>query len=328
MKQSVSKQNHLMKWLNVLLIAVLVVVTGAATLPVSAASTSAHPVGLYLEDLEPERAKLNAAPFTLTLEGQGFVSGALVEWETTELTPTSVSDHKIKVDIGASLLAAAGTFHIAVKNPDGTLSNSKHFKVYIPPAMVPQIKRLNPAKVNVEVGATGTFELKIYGKNFDPAAQVNWYDPITTVTTPLTKVGDCTPQLCTVTVDKALIGQKNIAKITVVNGTVSSNPKSLPIVLPRPVLTSMDPSSANAGSAAVTLNLVGDRFQADSIVKWDDKALPGPVTFVDAQHILIVVPAEFLVHSGEFDVSVSNPGTGHSRELEFHVLGSTPEDED
>jgi hypothetical protein len=329
MNQPLFSSNKIKQVTNLLLVIALLFVTAVTYLPVSAANSVDDHGGFHLEDLKPEKALVNSPDITLSLKGRGFVAGAVVLWDgVKELTPTSITEKSIQVLVTADMLTAVGVFHVSVKNPDGAISNSESFRVVLAPMFKPMISRLNPNKVNVETGAAGTtFELKIFGKNFIPAAVINWYDPITLLTTALTKVGDCLPKLCTVTVDKGLIAQKNEVKITVTNGTVVSKPKSLKIVFPKPILTSMDPSTAAAGSPLITLNLVGDLFQADSIVRWEEHALPGPIIFTDAQHISVEVPASYLVKAGEFDVDVVNPGTGHSRELEFHVTGGVNTEE-
>jgi len=330
MKFNQSSITRFTRFFNIMIIAALLVTVVGMVLPVSASSPADEDhSGFYLEDLSREKAALNSSPFTMRLEGSGFVTGAVVLWEgVTELTPSSLTDHIIQVAITADLLTVPGTFHISVKNPDTTISNAKHFIVSTSSATRPVISRLNPKKVYVETGADGmTFQLLVYGRNFLPAAIVKWYDPKTALTTELTKSFDCAPTLCTVTVDKALISHKTEVKITVANGLDVSKSKSLEVKMPTPLLTSMDPAQADPGSPDITLNLVGDRFQVNSVVRWNEHALPGPVTFTDAQHISVVVPAAYLVKSGKKEVDVYTPYAGHSRDLHFIVTGATSKKE-
>jgi hypothetical protein len=306
---------------NLLIVLAMLVVIAGTVFPVHAEGPGEHPhSGFYLASVKPEKVLVNSADTTLTLKGSGFLTGATVLWEiTSELTPTLISDRSLQVLIPASMLTVPGVFHLAVKNPDGTISKTRLFKVFV---IHPKISRLNPGKVFVEANAAGqTFQLLVYGKNFQPDAVVNWYDPITLVTTPLTKVNDCTPTLCTVSVDKALIAVKNTIQITVANGTDISKPAKFKVMMPKPILTSMDPASAAAGSPALTLNLTGEYFTADSIINWGKTALAGPVTFTDAQHISIEVPVELLANPGKFPVSVSYPTGERSKPKKFIVTG-------
>lgn len=300
------------------LLAVMVFgLTGLVTEPVSAKGPVQEK--LVLSRLSKVQAGLNSAPFNLFLMGQGFKTGAVVLWGDKEFTPFEGSSRILKVAVTAELLAVPGEYRLKVQNPDGKVSNYKKFRV-LNRYDKPVITALKPNKVYAQADAAGqTFELKIYGRSFIPQAEIKWYDPISKVTTTLTRVGDCTPRLCVATVDKALIATRNMPRITVVNGTARSNFKVLLVKASRPVLTSMDPEGAAAGSDAFVLNLTGDKFMKDSRVMWGEDRLPGMITFVDSQHISVEVPAEYLVDPGEVEVKVVNTGGGASGALVFTI---------
>lgn len=93
---------------------------------------------------------------------------------------------------------------------------------------------------------------------------------------------------------------------------------------PVPALSAMSPSSAAAGSAALTLNLTGSNFINGSVVNWNGTALP--TTFVSSSSLTASVASNFLSTAGTATVNVFNPspGGGTSGNLTFTISsGST-----
>ncbi|PFG73986.1 IPT/TIG domain-containing protein [Tepidiforma thermophila] len=78
---------------------------------------------------------------------------------------------------------------------------------------------------------------------------------------------------------------------------------------PLPVLTSISPSSAVAGSGPVTVALTGSGFVAASEVRWNGTPLAS-VTFNSSTSLTAVVPAANLTAPGTFSVTVFNPAPG------------------
>ena len=77
--------------------------------------------------LSPPSATATGAAFTLAVTGTGFVSGALVKWNSTALTTTFVSATQLTAAVPASLISAAGIASIVVTNPGGTSSAATTF---------------------------------------------------------------------------------------------------------------------------------------------------------------------------------------------------------
>lgn len=78
---------------------------------------------------------------------------------------------------------------------------------------------------------------------------------------------------------------------------------------PLPVLTSISPNSAVAGSYPVTLELTGSGFVAASQVRWNDVPLAS-VTFDSSTSLKAVIPAANLAAPGTASVTVVNPEPG------------------
>ena len=97
----------------------------------TATTTPANPVPLINQPLVPDTKIPGAAAFTLTLNGTGFVSGALVKWNGKARTTTFVSSSQLKASILASDIAKAGTASVRVVNPSpgGGTSNVAFFTI-------------------------------------------------------------------------------------------------------------------------------------------------------------------------------------------------------
>lgn len=78
---------------------------------------------------------------------------------------------------------------------------------------------------------------------------------------------------------------------------------------PLPVLDSISPSSAVAGSGPVTLALTGSGFVAASEVRWNGVPLAS-VTFNSSTSLTAVIPAANLAAPGTASVTVFNPAPG------------------
>jgi CSLREA domain-containing protein len=90
-----------------------------------------------------------------------------------------------------------------------------------------------------------------------------------------------------------------------------------------PGLTSMYPTSAFAGSPAITLTLTGTNFIAGSTVYWN--ASPRASSFVSATRTTAVISATDLMAAGSFTVTVGYPGPGDGKAppLTFTVNSAT-----
>jgi hypothetical protein len=93
---------------------------------------------------------------------------------------------------------------------------------------------------------------------------------------------------------------------------------------PVPALSTLSPSSAAAGSAALTLNLTGTNFINGSVVNWNGTAIP--TTFVSSSSLTASVASALLATAGTAAVNVLNPapGGGTSGSLTFTISTGTP----
>ncbi len=130
-------------WLTALVPASLIAEIGNATVyviipgggPGGEAATStaiAFPVNTpvpAITNLSPGSATAEGAPFTLMVNGAGFLSGATVLWNGLALNTIFVSGTQLTAPVPASLIAAAGSVSITVTDPGGSASSATTFSI-------------------------------------------------------------------------------------------------------------------------------------------------------------------------------------------------------
>ena len=82
-----------------------------------------------ISNLTPNFTTAGGPQLTLTVNGQGFVAGAAVEWNGSALTTTFVSAAQLTAAVGANLIAAAGTASVTVVSPGGAASAPATFTI-------------------------------------------------------------------------------------------------------------------------------------------------------------------------------------------------------
>ena len=101
-------------------------VPSVASIVRTTAASAAVPT---LTSLAPNSAAVGGPAFTLTVNGDGFVSGSVVRWNGTARTTTFVSASRLTAAIPASDLVTAGFRQVTVLNPGGASSNILSFPV-------------------------------------------------------------------------------------------------------------------------------------------------------------------------------------------------------
>jgi hypothetical protein len=91
---------------------------------------------------------------------------------------------------------------------------------------------------------------------------------------------------------------------------------------PGALLASLSVDSVLIGAPDLSLQVTGDAFVAESIVRLDSLDLP--TTFVSTTALGAVIPAGALDTAKVFDIIVVNPGAGQSNTLPFAVLNPAP----
>ena len=97
-----------------------------------------NPQPLLYSSLSPVSTAPGGPAFSLTVNGYGFVAGAVVQWNGSPRTTTFNSSSSLQASISAADIATAGTAFISVLNPapGGGTSNTVYFPVSAPEALV------------------------------------------------------------------------------------------------------------------------------------------------------------------------------------------------
>jgi Putative Ig domain len=243
-----------------------------------------------ITSISPSAATAGGPAFTLTVNGSGFASGAVVHWNQTSLATIVVSANQLTAPVLASLIATVGTVPITVTS-GGVTSNAVTFTIVAGPAL----GALNPSTIGA--GAPG-FILTATGSGFASGSVVQWNGTaLATVFVSATQV--------TATVPANLIVNVGTAQVTVVSGGATSN--SLPFaVVAVPAIGTISPSTVLAGGPTFTLIVNGSGFASDATVQWN--GTPLQTTFVNAAQVTASVPANLVAGPGSAQITVLSSG--------------------
>jgi hypothetical protein len=138
------------------------------TATVSSASSLASTASLTVENPMPQLSsispsQLGIGSFAITASGNGFVSGATVNFGSTALQTTFVSSTKLTA-VGTAASSQAGNVAVTVTNPNpgSATSGSLNAQVLTGPATAPQISA-NPVSITVPAGGAATVVLTTTG---------------------------------------------------------------------------------------------------------------------------------------------------------------------
>jgi hypothetical protein len=239
--------------------------------------------------LVPASTNAGGPKFTLTIEGTGFISGAKAKWGTTALTTTFANATKITAIVPAALIVKAGKASVTVTTSGGT-SAASTFTV-LPPR--PIITSLVP---DTAIAGGPKFTLAIKGKNFTTTSKVKW-GTTALVTTYKSAI------LLEAAVTAKLIATKGTASVTVTTAGGTSAAAKFTISPPKPIISSISPSSAIAAGPKFTLTIDGFNFAAGAVAKWNTTALV--TTYKSVSLITAAVPAALIAKKGTADITVT-----------------------
>lgn len=272
-----------------------------------------------ITNLSPNAVTVGSAAFTLTINGNNFVSSSSVWWNGSARTTTFVSATQLTAAIPASDLATAGTATVVVMNPapGGGSSPAATFTINNPS---PTISSLNPT------GATAggaAFTLTVNGSGFVAGSTVQWNGSART--TSFVSATQLTAQIPAT--DIATTGTSNVTVSNPAPGGGTSNAVSFNIGQaqnPIPTITSLSPNAVTAGGAGFTLTVNGTNFINGSTVQWNGSART--TTFVSATQLTVAIPASDIASGDLVTVTVTNPspGGGTSNGLTFTINNPAP----
>jgi hypothetical protein len=254
--------------------------------------------------ITPTSTAAGSTGFTLTVNGSGFIAASAVDWNGSPLTTTYVNASQVTAAVPASDLTSAGIASVTVVNPapGGGTSTAASFTIN-PSNPVPSVASLLPT--SAAAGAAG-FTLTVGGSGFVAASAVDWNGtPLTTTYVSATQLTAAVPAS-----DLTDAGSASVTVFSPAPGGGSSNTLSFGIIAnnPAPLVTSLSPTGATAGSAGFTLTVDGTDFLSTSVVQWNGVALT--TSYVNASQLTAAVPAADLSIVTSASITVFNPAPG------------------
>ncbi|MBZ5658861.1 MAG: hypothetical protein LAO08_00500 [Acidobacteriia bacterium] len=251
--------------------------------------------------MSPSTAPAGGSGFTITVNGAGFVTGAIIIWNVgasqTQLNTTLVSSVELTAPVPASLVTTPGTVQVAVQIPGSAtsatsniyntttteISNVVFFTVSPPPGPAPTVTSLSASTTSQAstpyCSATG-ITLTVNGTNFVNSSTVNgvavgastvFWNGAARPTT-FVNATQLTAQITAS--DTAFSGT---ATVSVSNPAASASPgtsNSLPFTMTTPAplaapgVPTLSQTSAAVGSPALTLILAGNNILPCSVAQW------------------------------------------------------------
>ena len=242
--------------------------------------------------------------FTLTVNGSGFVQGAVVRWNGSDRPTQFVSASQVTAEITNDDLQQPGTVQVAVSVPGaGGLSNTMGVTVQSP---APRVLFTSPERV---VRATGAFTLRVFGDGFAQGSVVRWNgaNRPTTFLDP----GELTAQIANLDIQQA--GTVQVSVFTPAPGGGVSNTVDFavdPPSNPPAVVTGMSPGSVVAGVGG-TFTVTGNWFfPGVTRVVIAGMATEPVVTVVSLTELRFTLTPENTPPAGPAQLSVINPPPG------------------
>jgi len=204
----------------------------------SNAETLTVAAGPALFSISPSATTAGGPAFTLTVNGTGFASGAVVEWNAIALTTTFVSSTELTAAVPANLIAHATTVSVSVQS-GGLTSNPSSFTVGL---------TLGSISPSAAPAGGPAFILTANGTGFASGAVVQWNGSA------LPTTFESATQL-TASVASSFLQSYGEAQITVVSGGLTSNALPLSIDVPAITLTGLQSTSAPTQQLQVGIQL-------------------------------------------------------------------------
>ncbi|HLV78757.1 MAG TPA: IPT/TIG domain-containing protein, partial [Chthonomonadaceae bacterium] len=176
----------------------------------------------------------------------------------------------------------------------------------------PGVSSLSPSSA---AAGGAAFTLTVNGSNFQNGALVQWGD------SGLATTFVSASQL-TASVPASLLAAPGTVAVGVTNpGGQMSSTLTFTITPGTPTLSSLSPSTVDAGGPAFTLTIKGRNYVNSATVNWNGSALT--TTFVSATQLKAIVPSSLTASPGSASVTVTTPGGGTSSPKTIKILETT-----
>lgn len=290
----------------------------------------------FIKSISPTTVQQNSPQTLITVTGSDFVQGAIVGIALSPggnpvgLVTQFVTQQTLTAILPASFLQSAQTLYFSVTTPQpggGVYPPANQTKITFPfiitPAQspIPHLTSVSPSSALAETAASITIFLT--GTNFVPqsVATLNGANLTTTFEGPTSLQAAISGN------DLIAPGTEQIAVVNPAPGGGLSNQVALNVLDPIPTITSITPTSVQAGGTGTTITLAGTGFVSQfSYVTLNGSRIP--TTILSTTSASATLTAGDLILGGVDQIAVVNPspGGGTSKILTFavtptHLLG-------
>ncbi len=273
-----------------------------------------------ITSISPQSVNAGGSAQTLTVNGSGFVSGAVVMVGRLSRTTNYVSGTQLSAVISSQDIAKVGLISMSVVNPapGGGTSNPVSLTIDDPaPASnrTPSISEISPALV---AEGSPPLTLTVTGSNFATGAEVR----VNGSTRPTTVVSSTQLIAQIPATDLAQADSLEIKVFNPAPGGGTSNSETLEVMKTNPVprITNLSPDLVNAGSLSVTLTLNGSGFVSGSTVIIGRS--PRTTTFISETQLRVTISSTDIMRAGLLSIKVTNPepGGGNSNSVTIKIV--------
>jgi uncharacterized protein (TIGR03437 family) len=230
------------------------------------------------------------------------------------LAPGAIGLYQLDAQIPTGILT--GPAVPVMVSLGGMTSNTVTLPIQPFPNPQPAITGLSPSSATA---GTGPLTLTISGSGFIASSTVTYNSS----PHPLSSVGSNQLTITLSTADLAAVGTFPVIVSNPASGGGNSNPVNFtvsPPANPQPLITSLTPSSATAGTNSLMLAINGSGFIVSSTVTFN--GVSHSPSLVNSGQLTITLTGSDLAAAGSFPVFVTNPppGGGVSNSMTFSVL--------
>jgi trimeric autotransporter adhesin len=125
----------------------------------------------WLTSISPSNVAPGAAGFTLTVNGNAFLPGAVVMWNSAPITTSFVSSTVLNAAVTPALVATAGVVSIYVQNPPPSNGTSAVLSFSVGANPVPVLSGVYPSTLPF---GSGDSTLSLSGSGFTGQSVVTW----------------------------------------------------------------------------------------------------------------------------------------------------------
>jgi uncharacterized protein (TIGR03437 family) len=252
--------------------------------------------------LSPNPVDAGGDYFRMTVAGSGFARSSLVNLGGVPLDTIYVSSTQLQAAITPELRALSGTFPVTVTDPGVATSAAASFTVS------PVLFTVNPAQSAsggpaANLTATGVGFTRNDVVTFNAAALSTTYVSSTTLTALIPAAMLRTPGTATV-------------QVTDSTGAGRSQPQLFPVVA-APAISTITPTSAMAGSGALTLAISGSNCSAGCVVQWN--GAPLTTSHPSDTTVTASVPSSLIAMAGVASIRLVNQYGGASNTAIFTI---------